>query len=72
MRPSPVAITAGDRMEAAAAPVVGGDVTEERHAPTAQGAHLQRMDAVGDGVRHGRAVAEYRTEIVQTSVHPWR
>ena len=42
------------------------DVAKERDAPPAQCAHLQRVDAVGDGIGHGRPVAEHRPEIVET------
>ena len=65
MRPSPVATMAGERNEAAARAGGHRHVAEERHTPAAQCAHLQRMDAVGDGVGHGRAVAEHRPEIVE-------
>ena len=47
-------------------------VSKERDAPAAQRAHLQRVDAVGDRIRHRRPVPEHRPEIVEAlSVFGW-
>src|SRR5262245_33669218 len=42
------------------------DVGKERHAPTAQGTHLERVHAVADRVSHGRAISQHRPEIVKS------
>jgi len=41
---------------------------KERHAPPAQGAHLQRMHAIGDRISHGRAISEYRSKVEQRTI----
>ena len=46
----------------------GRDESQEGDAPSAQRAHLERVDAVDDRVGHGRAVAQHRAEIEQRAV----
>ena len=43
------------------------DPDQERHAPAAQGVHLERVHAVGQRVGEGRSIAQDRPEIEQRS-----
>ena len=65
--PNSVSVSAG-RQSGAGSPGGHGDKTKERDAPSAQRAHFERVDAIGDGIGHGRAVAQHRAKIKNRGV----
>ena len=61
---SAVSASVGDKSAAGSAGA-GGDIGKERDTPAAQGRHLQRVQAVGDGVGHGGTIAQDRPKVEQ-------